>query len=78
LDIEIGGEYAGIVQLAAESVRMKLVAEQGVAQDQVEDVVRVATFDSYVKKGVILRGIYEEEFASVKESLLHAMHNVER
>ncbi len=49
LDIEIGGEYAGIVQLSAEIVRMKLVAGRGVAQDQVEDVVRVATFDWYVK-----------------------------
>jgi hypothetical protein len=49
LDIEIGGEYAGIVQLSAEIVRMKLVAGRGVAQDQVEDVVRVATFDRYVK-----------------------------
>jgi hypothetical protein len=26
LDIEIGGEYAGIVQLSVEIVRMKLVA----------------------------------------------------
>jgi hypothetical protein len=26
-----------------------LVAGQGVAQDQVEDMVRVATFDCYVK-----------------------------
>jgi hypothetical protein len=49
LNIEIAGEYAGIVQLSVEIVRMKSVAEQGVAQDQVEDVVRVATFDSYVK-----------------------------
>jgi hypothetical protein len=49
LDIEIGGEYAGIVQLSAEIVRMKLVTGQGVAQDQVKDVVRVATFDRYVK-----------------------------
>ncbi len=49
LDIEVGGEYAGIVQLSAEIVRMKLVAGQGVAQDQVQDVVRLATFDSYVK-----------------------------
>jgi hypothetical protein len=28
---------------------MKLVAGRGVAQDQVKEVVRVATFDSYVK-----------------------------
>jgi hypothetical protein len=49
LDIEIGGEYAGIVQLSAEIVRMKLVAGRGVAQDRVEDMVRVATFDCYVK-----------------------------
>ncbi len=48
-DIEIGGEFAGIIQLSAELVRMKLVAGNGVAQDQVEEVARVATFDSYVK-----------------------------
>ena len=28
---------------------MKLVAGQDVAQDRVEEVVRVATFDSYIK-----------------------------
>jgi hypothetical protein len=48
-DIEIGGEYAGIIQLSAELVRMKLVAGQGVVQDQLEEVARVETFDSYVK-----------------------------
>ena len=48
-DIEIGGEYAGIIQLSAELVRMKLVAGRGVAQYQLEEVARVDTFDSYVK-----------------------------
>ncbi len=33
-DIEIGGEYVGIIQLSAELVRMKLVAGRGVAQDR--------------------------------------------
>jgi hypothetical protein len=49
LDIEIGGEYVGIVELLAEIVRMKLVAGRGVALDGVEEVLRVAIFDSYVK-----------------------------
>ncbi len=49
LDIEIGGEHAGINQLSAEIVRMKLCPGQGVSQDRVEEVERVATFDSYVK-----------------------------
>jgi hypothetical protein len=31
VDIKIGGDYAGIVQLSAEIVRMKLFAGQGVA-----------------------------------------------
>jgi hypothetical protein len=48
-DIEIGVEYAGIIQLSAELVRMKLVAGQGVAHDRLEEVTRVETFDSYVK-----------------------------
>ena len=38
-----------IVQLSAEIVQMKLVSGRGDAQDRVEEVVRVATFDSYVK-----------------------------
>jgi hypothetical protein len=33
MDIEVHGEYAGIVQLSAEIVWMKLVAGQGVAHD---------------------------------------------
>ncbi len=47
--IEIGGEYAGIIKLSAELVRMKLVAGRGVAQDRLEEVARVETFDSYAK-----------------------------
>ncbi len=49
LDIEIGGEYAGMFQLSAEIVWMKLFAGRVVVQDQVEEVVRMASFDSYVK-----------------------------
>ncbi len=49
LDIEIGGEYASIVQLSVEIVRIKLVAGRGVAKDQVEGVVKEATFENYVK-----------------------------
>ena len=48
-DIEIGGEFAGIIKLPAELVQMKLVAGQGIVQGRVEEVMRVATFDSYVK-----------------------------
>ncbi len=48
-DIEISGEYAGIIQLLAELVWLKLVAGRGVAQYQLEEVARVDTFDSYVK-----------------------------
>jgi hypothetical protein len=48
-DIEIGGEYVGIIQLSSELVWMKFVAGQGVAQDHLEEVARVDTFDSYVK-----------------------------
>ena len=56
LDIEIGGEYVGIVQLSAEIVPMKLVAGRGVAQDRVEEVVRLTTFDNYVKLKCNIRG----------------------
>jgi hypothetical protein len=49
LDIEIGGEHASIIQLSSEIVRMKLCPGRGVSQDQVEEVERVSTFDSYVK-----------------------------
>jgi hypothetical protein len=49
LDIEIGGEHAGIIQLSSEIVCMKLCPGQGVSQDRVEEVERVSTFDSYVK-----------------------------
>jgi hypothetical protein len=49
LNIEIGGEHAGIIQLSAEIVRMKLCPGRGVSQDRVEEVERVATFKSYVK-----------------------------
>jgi hypothetical protein len=48
-DIKIGGEYAGMIQLSAKLVWMKLVAGRGVAQDRLEEVTRVETFDSYVK-----------------------------
>jgi hypothetical protein len=49
LDIEIGGEHAGIIQLSSEIVRMKLCPGRGVSQDRVEEVERVSTFYSYVK-----------------------------
>ena len=49
LDIEIGGEHAGIIQLSSEIVRMKLCPGRGVSQDRAEEVERVSTFDSYVK-----------------------------
>ncbi len=48
-DIEIGGEFAGIIQLSEELVWMNLVAGRGVVQDRLEEVERVETFDSYVK-----------------------------
>jgi len=49
LDIEIGGEHAGIIQLSSEIVRMKMCPGRGVSQDRVQEVERVASFDSYVK-----------------------------
>jgi hypothetical protein len=43
LDIEIGGEHAGIIQLSSEIVSMKLCPGRGISQDQVEEVEGVAT-----------------------------------
>ena len=76
-DIEIGGEFAGIIQLSAELVRMKLAAGKGVAQDQVEEMARVATFDSYVKPECDKRCIDIHQIHPDDERIVGA-HNIDQ
>jgi hypothetical protein len=79
LDIEIGGEHAGIIQLSAEIVRMKLCPGRGVSQDRVEEVERVATFDSYVKPECI---IWDQRCINIhqihpKDDRIVSAHNID-
>ncbi len=52
IDIETGGEIAGIIQLSAEIVHMKLVSMgRKLASDKAEDCRRGCTFNRYVQPG---------------------------
>jgi hypothetical protein len=52
IDIETGGDIAGIIQLSAELVHMKLVSTgKNVASDKAEDCRRGCTFNRYVQPG---------------------------
>jgi hypothetical protein len=52
IDVETGGEIAGIIQLSAEIVHMKLVLTgRKLASDKAEDCRRGCTFNRYVQPG---------------------------
>ncbi len=52
IDIETGGEFAGIIQLSAEIVHMKLLLTgKKLASDKAEDCRRGCTFNRHVQPG---------------------------
>ncbi len=52
IDIETGGDFAGIIQLLAELVHMKLLLTgKKIASDKAEDCRRGCTFNRYVQPG---------------------------
>ena len=52
LDIEVGGEYCGVVQLSAEIVRIDLVAGRGAGNDTAPNIRREPNkFNKYVNPG---------------------------
>ena len=52
IDIETGGDFAGIIQLSAELVHMKLLSTgKKIASDKAEDCRHGCTFNRYVQPG---------------------------